>query len=80
MDEREMYAEMNALLGAIGKAFELAPEQAARAVEAGEIVIEMQEDARGERFLAAQYQGRSAQIYQGAIRHAPQAAPGSSAD
>ncbi len=73
MDEREMYAEMNALLGTLAKAFDLEPEQAARAVEAGEIAIAMQEDARGERFLAAEYRGRSAQIYQGAIRHAPQA-------
>ena len=73
MDEREMYAEMNALLGSLAKAFDLEPEQVARAVEAGEIAIEMQEDARGERFLAAEYQGRSVQIYQGAIRHAPQA-------
>lgn len=72
-----MYAELNALLGALAKAFDLEPEQVARAVEAGEIAIDMQEDARGERFLAAQYQGRSAQIYQGAIRHAPQGTSGS---
>lgn len=63
-----MYAEMNALLTSIAKAFALEPEAAARAVEAGEVTIEMCEDALGARYLAAQYQGRSAQIYQGAIR------------
>ena len=72
MDEREMYAEMNALLGAIAKAFKIDAEQAARAVEAGEITIEMKQDALGERLLAMRYQGRSAQIYQGAIRHEPE--------
>jgi hypothetical protein len=72
MTEREMYGEMNALLGAIATAFGLQPDRAARAVEAGEITIEMREDARGERFLAAQFEGRTAQIYQGAIRHAPE--------
>jgi hypothetical protein len=40
----------------------------------------MQEDFRGERFLAAQYQGRSAQIYQGAIRHAPEEEPSAPTD
>jgi hypothetical protein len=71
MDEREMYAEMNALLAAIAKAFGIEAEQAARAVEAGEVVIDMQEDPLGERYLAARYQGRSAKIYQGAIRYEP---------
>ncbi|WP_146002752.1 hypothetical protein [Telmatospirillum siberiense] len=72
MDEREMYAEMNALLGSIAKAFDLEPQEAARAVEAGEVGIEMREDFRGERYLAAQYRGRSAQIYQGAIKRPPE--------
>jgi hypothetical protein len=73
MEEREMYAEMNALLEAIAKAFNIEAEQAARAVENGEITIEMKEDFRGERLLAMHYQGRSAQVYQGAIRHPPEA-------
>jgi len=67
-----MFSEMNALLGAIAKAFGAQAEQVARAIEAGEIAIEMQEDDRGERFLAVQYQGRSAKLYQGAIRYVPE--------
>ncbi len=51
MNEREMYGELNALLGAIGKALDIEAELAARAIEQGEIVIEMSEDDRGERFL-----------------------------
>lgn len=71
MDEREMYAEMNALLGSIAKAFDLEPQEAVRAVETGEVSIKMCEDFRGERYLAAQYRGRSANIYQGAIQRPP---------
>lgn len=72
MDQREMYAEVNALLGAIAKAFDITPEQAARAVEAGEITMGMAEDERGERYLDAAYAGRKARLYQGAIRYAPE--------
>jgi hypothetical protein len=73
MDQKEMYAEMNALLGAIAKALEIEAEVAARALEAGEIAIEMGEDQRGERYLDVRYGGRSVKVYQGAIRHAPTA-------
>ncbi|MDR3441175.1 hypothetical protein [Telmatospirillum sp.] len=73
MDQREMYGELNALLGAIAKALDIEAEQAARAVEQGDIAVEMREDERGERFLSVLYQGRSAKVYQGAIRYAPKA-------
>ncbi|MTJ79832.1 MAG: hypothetical protein F8N37_02260 [Telmatospirillum sp.] len=67
MDQREMYSEMNQLLGAIAKALGIEAEQAARALERGEIDVAMKEDARGERFLDISYAGRKAQVYQGAI-------------
>ncbi len=73
MNDREMYAELNALLGAIGKALDLTSEQTVKAVEADEIAMEMKVDERGERFITVSFQGRSAQIYQGAIRYTPEA-------
>ncbi|HIJ37665.1 MAG TPA: hypothetical protein HPP80_02100 [Rhodospirillaceae bacterium] len=75
MNEREMYDEINALLGAVGKALDLSAEAAAKAIESGLITMEMREDARGQRFVGVTYQGKTAEIFQGAIRHqtAPEA-------
>ncbi len=72
MDEREYYAEVNALLGAVGKALDLTSDETVKALEAGDIAMEMQVDDLGQHFVAVTFQGRSAQIYQGAIRHAPE--------
>lgn len=71
MSEKEMFAEVNALVGAIGKALDLAPEVAAREVEAGAIHVEMETDERQQRRISLHYQGRTAYLYQGAIKHSP---------
>jgi hypothetical protein len=63
-------------LGAIAKAFDISPEEAARAVESGEILMDFLHDPQGLRFVAVRYGGRVAHIYDGAIRHAPDAAGG----
>ena len=73
MDGREMYAEVNALMGAIGKAFALDAEQTARAVEAGEITMDLGADERGERFVGVTYGDKAIRLYQGAIHYSSEA-------
>jgi len=70
-DQRELYQEMNELLGAIAKALDIEPEAAARALEQGGIGVDMREDERGQRYLSVTYGARTVKVYQGAIRHAP---------
>ena len=76
MAEAEMFDEISALLGAIGKAFDLKGDDAVKAIEAGHITLAMKTDDGGQRYVEVDYQGRSAQIYHGAIRHAPMTASG----
>lgn len=75
MESREMYAEVNALVGAMAKALDIAGEEVARAIEAGEIAVDMEVDERGERFIAVSYKGQSVRIYEGAIRYAAEPPP-----
>lgn len=65
--EREMYAEIGALLGALAKTF--AVKDAAAAVESGAMVLDFAQDANGNRFVAATFEGKTARIYQGAIKY-----------
>ena len=76
MAEPEMFTEISALLGAIGKAFELTGDDAVKAIEAGHITLSMKTDGSGQHFVEVDYQGMTAQIYHGAIRHAPISASG----
>lgn len=67
-ENREMYEELNALVGTLAKAFEIDEKQAAAALESGALVLDMGEDDKG-RFIAAQFEGKTSRIYQGAIKH-----------
>lgn len=71
-ENREMFAELNALLTAIAKALEIEPEAAARAIEAGEIAIKMEVDEEGRHFVGVTYRGKASRVYPGVIRHAPE--------
>lgn len=66
---REMYDEVNALVGAIAKAFDLQGEATAKALEDGSMSLVFGQDEAGNRFVEASHAGRSARIYQGAIKH-----------
>jgi hypothetical protein len=68
-DNREMYAEVNALVGAIAKALDLTDEAAVKALEDRSLSLVFGEDEAGQRFVEASHEGRSARIYQGAIHH-----------
>ena len=69
-DQREMYEEVNALLGAIATALEISGEEAARAIEANELAMSLDVDERGERYIATEYAGKSVRVYHGAIKYA----------
>lgn len=71
MDNREHYDEINALVGAIAKALDMEAEAVARDLELGAITLSMAEDDNGNRYVEARHGGRTAQVYQGAVRHAP---------
>ena len=67
-DKREMYTEIGALIGAIAEAFGISEEDAVRAVEQNRIAMTMVRDSNGNPFVEATYEGRSARLYQGAIK------------
>jgi hypothetical protein len=74
-DKREMYTEIGALIGAIAEAFGVTQDDAARAVEQNRIAMTMSRDSNGNPFVEATFEGRSARIYQGAIKR-EQSKPG----
>jgi frataxin-like iron-binding protein CyaY len=76
LDNRELYDEINALVGAIAKALDREPEAVAKDLESGAVVLSLETDDNGNRFVAARQGERLARVYQGAIRHADDALSG----
>ncbi len=74
MENREMFDELNALVGAMAKALEISEEEVVKAVEANQVTITLGEDEEGRRFINVAHEGRNAQIYPGAIKHTPEGA------
>lgn len=73
MDEREMYDEINALVGAVAKALDTSEIDVVTAIEQGRLGMEMQTDAEGRNYVSVTCDGKTARIYQGAIfRHGDQ--------
>ena len=71
-EPREMYSEISALVGTLAKTFGLKDSDAAAAVESGDMTLAFSRDANGNRFVAASYGGKTARLYQGAVKHADQ--------
>jgi hypothetical protein len=67
-DRREMYTEIAALVGAIGKALEMKDADVSQALERGAMTVEFGADSNGNRFVAVTFEGKTARIYQGAIK------------
>ena len=67
-DKREMYTEIGALIGAIAEAFGISEDEAVRAVEQNRIAMTMVRDSNGNPYVEATLEGRSARLYQGAIK------------
>ncbi len=70
---REMFAELNALVGTIAKALELSEEETIAALEANAIAITLEEDDKGQRFVGVRHGEKVVRIYQGALLHQPDA-------
>ena len=67
MENREMYDEINALIGAVAKAFDTSEADVVTAIEQGRLGMEMMADDDGRNFIQASLDERSVRIYQGAI-------------
>ena len=68
MDPREMYAEISASVGALAKAFGLKDAETTEALESGRMRLNFAADANGNRFVAAIFDGKTARVYQDAIK------------
>jgi hypothetical protein len=67
MDNREMFEEINALIGAIAKAFDVDPLDVIADIDQGRLAMEMIADDQGRNCVEVTRDGRTARIYQGAI-------------
>jgi hypothetical protein len=76
MDEREMYDEINALIGAVAKALEVSEMEVVTAIEQGRLGLEMKIDAEGRNYVEATCDGKTAHVYQGAIFRPDDHGPG----
>lgn len=70
-DPREMYKEIAALVAALGKAFALPEAEVIAALDRNAVTLDFGRDENGNRFVLAALNGRSARIYQGAIKQDP---------
>lgn len=72
LENREMYKEIAALVAAIGKAFGRPESDIIAALEKNAVGIEFSRDENGNRFVLATLDGKTARIYQGAIKQEPE--------
>lgn len=68
-DNREMYNEINALVGSIAKALEMEDKDVAKELESGAIRIDMAKDENGNNYLNVSRGDRMARVYRGAIQY-----------
>ncbi len=69
-NEREMFNEINALIGSVAKALEISEGEVVSSIEQGELGMEMMEDENGAHFLRVEYGTKRADIRQGVfMRH-----------
>lgn len=67
MESREMYDEINALVGTVAKALDTSEMEVITAIEQGRLSMEMLTDAEDRNYLQVVFDERSVRIYQGAI-------------
>ncbi|MDO8608457.1 MAG: hypothetical protein Q7R40_18145 [Phaeospirillum sp.] len=67
MENREMFDEINALVGAVAKAMEISEGEVIAAIEQGRLGMEMIADEQGRNCIEVTSDGRTARVYQGAI-------------
>ena len=62
-DEREHHQEINELVSRIAAALEIEPDEAVRAIEAGEITVAMTADEDGRRCLDVTHGDNAVRLY-----------------
>jgi hypothetical protein len=67
MENREMFDEINALVGAVAKAMDMGEGDVISAIEQGALGMEMMTDDQGRNCIQVTHDGRTARVYQGAI-------------
>jgi hypothetical protein len=67
MENREMYEEINALVGAVAKALDTSEIEVITAIEQGRLGMELLSDDEGRNYIAVQFDGRNVRVYPGAI-------------
>ena len=67
MENREMFDEINALVGAVAKAMEIGEGEVIAAIEQGRLGMAMIIDEHGRNCIEVIQDGRTARVYQGAI-------------
>lgn len=75
MEEREMYDEITALVGAVGKALSMSEIEVITAIEQGRLTMELEADENGLNYLDCACDDRTARVYKDAIYR-----PGDSSD
>ena len=75
MENREMFDEINALIGSIAKAFDMGDGDVVTAIEQGDLGMEMKTDDEGMNCVEVSHDGRIARIYPGAIFRVGDQAP-----
>ncbi len=67
MENREMFDEINALVGSVAKALDMAETDVIGAIEQGDLGLSMVTDEQGRNCIEVSHDGRTVRIYQGAI-------------
>ena len=68
-ENREMFTEINALVGAIAKALDMDEKEVVAALESNRLAMALGEDESGNRFVEAKLGDKAARVYPGAIHH-----------
>lgn len=74
-ENREMYSEIAALVASLGKAFGCAESEIISALEKNAVALDFGRDENGNRFVLATFAGKTARLYQGAIKQEPEKGP-----
>ncbi|MBC7906151.1 MAG: hypothetical protein H7Y60_05305 [Rhodospirillaceae bacterium] len=67
MESREMFDEINALVGAVAKALNTSEMDVITAIEEGRLAMELLTDEEGRNFIAVDHEGKAVRVYPGAI-------------
>lgn len=67
MENREMFDEINALVGAVAKALDTSEMDVITAIEQGRLAMELATDEQGRNYISVACDEKTVRIYQGAI-------------